>query len=66
VKLRTLFKKIRLRSLEGDGQRPIDNVDALASTPAAPLKGLDSGPGPTAPTNWVPADWAQDFGKPRK
>ncbi len=41
MKLRELLKKIRLRPLQGEGQRPIDDVDAGVSG--------------TAPTNWVPS-----------
>ena len=48
------LKKIRLRPLSA-GERPIDNVDALSSAPVENLKGFESGPGPTAPTNWVPS-----------
>jgi hypothetical protein len=55
VKLRELLKKIRLRPLQGEGGKPIDNVDALASAPVDQLRGVDSGLGPTAPTNWVPS-----------
>ena len=62
-RLRTLLKRIRLQPLEGEGRRPIDDVDAHATAPVEALKGFDSGPGPTAPTNWVPSQ--QDWGKPR-
>jgi hypothetical protein len=62
VKLRELLRKIDLairppqvHGEHGEGNRTIDNVDALASAPTEPLKGFDSAPGPTAPTNWVPS-----------
>ena len=55
MKLRDLLHMFRMRPLQGDGQRPIDNVDGLSSAPAQDLKGVDFNPGPTAPTNWVPS-----------
>jgi hypothetical protein len=54
MKLRELLKKIdlKLRPLEGD-DRPVDNVDGVASA-----QSLFSSPGPAgpgAPPNWVPS-----------
>jgi hypothetical protein len=55
VRFRDLLTRIRLRPLQGKGERPIDNPDALSFAPTENLRGVDSGPGPTAPTNWVPS-----------
>ena len=55
MKLRRLLGRIRPRTLSGEGERPMDTVDALSSAPAENLKGFDSGSGPTAPINWVPS-----------
>jgi hypothetical protein len=55
VRLQELLKKMRLRPLQGEGVRPVDNADALSSAPVENSRGFDSGPGPTAPTNWVPS-----------
>jgi hypothetical protein len=53
-KLRQLLKKLRLRSVEpGEGERSVDNVDAIAS--AASLFTTPGAVGPGAPTNWVPS-----------
>jgi len=57
MKIRKLLKRFRLTSVQvGEGERPVDNVDALATTGAGP-KGADlsSGIAPLAPTNWVPS-----------
>jgi hypothetical protein len=55
VKIRELLKRIRLRPLEGNGERPIDDVDALATMAGETLTSTGS-PGPApAPTNWVPS-----------
>jgi hypothetical protein len=54
VKLRELLKRMRLRPLQGEGERPIDNVDALTTGHA-----LDTSSGGgvpvSAPPNWVPS-----------
>jgi hypothetical protein len=55
VKLRQLLKRFRLRPLQGEGERPIDDVDAMATMSGGQT--LDPGqhvPMP-APTNWVPS-----------
>jgi hypothetical protein len=48
-----LLKKLRLRPLEGEGERPEGNVDALA-THVVDSAG-DGWAGASAPTNWVPS-----------
>ena len=53
MRLRELWKKVRLRPLSGEGERPIDNVDALATMDGL-LQTNDSMP-VSAPTNWVPS-----------
>jgi hypothetical protein len=66
MKLRELLKKIRLQPglqpLEGEGERPVDNVDAQAA--GLGTQGIDpmgGSPG-IAPPNWVPP---VDEGRPR-
>jgi hypothetical protein len=63
MKLRELLNKIRPRPkpLSGEGERPIDNVDGMAS--AAGMKTDPSGGMPaTFPPNYVPP---VDEGRPR-
>jgi hypothetical protein len=63
VKLRELLKKIRPKSLSGEGERPIDNVDGWASGTA--MKAVDPSGGnmpATFPPNYVPP---VDEGRPR-
>ncbi len=63
MKLRELLKRIRPKPLQGDGERPIDNVDGWAS--GAGTKGADSTGGSmpaTFPPNYVPP---ADEGRPR-
>ncbi|HZD87119.1 MAG TPA: hypothetical protein VE088_03840 [Gaiellaceae bacterium] len=57
MKLRELLKKVRLRPLEGEGEKPLDEVDALATAAAAQHAGVTGGvaPGAVAPPNWVPS-----------
>ena len=53
MKLRELLGRFRLRPLEGEGGRPEDNVDALATGANTAASG---GRVPeVAPTNWVPS-----------
>jgi hypothetical protein len=55
VKLRELLNRVQLRSVQaGDGERPVDNVDGLASAPVESLKGVTDVPA-VAPTHWVPS-----------
>jgi hypothetical protein len=67
MKLRELLKKIRLQPglspLEGEGERPVDNIDGWASGTAA--KAIDPSGGniaPAYPPNYVPP---VDEGRPR-
>ena len=52
MKLREWWKRIRLRPLEGS-DRPVDNVDGLASGQSAFNSATPVAPG--APPNWVPS-----------
>jgi hypothetical protein len=55
MKLRAFVKKLRLRPLHGDGERPIDNVDATSMMSGGQsTDGRGHVPSP-APTNWVPS-----------
>jgi hypothetical protein len=49
MKPHELLKKLRLRSVQEEGARPLDGKDAAAATFVA------VGPGDTAPTNWAPS-----------
>jgi hypothetical protein len=53
MKLRELLKKIHPRPQSGEGERPIDDVDALATMDGL-LQTNDSMP-VCAPPNWVPS-----------
>jgi hypothetical protein len=54
MKLRQLLRKFRLRSVEaGEGERSMDNVDAIAT--AGSLYTTPTAVAPMAPTNWVPS-----------
>jgi hypothetical protein len=55
VKLRELLRKMRLRSLQGEGERPVDNVDAMATAPEARADNIGGFGDSAAPTNWVPS-----------
>ena len=55
MKLHELLNKVRLRSVQaGEGERPVDNVDGLASATVESLKGVTDVPA-AAPTHWVPS-----------
>jgi hypothetical protein len=55
MKLLELLKKFGLRPLQGQGNRPIDNVDASAQgLGGQTTDGRGHLPAP-APTNWVPS-----------
>ena len=61
MKLRELLKRIRPKPLQGEGERPIDNVDAMAS--GFGTKDSSGGNMPaTFPPNYVPP---ADEGRPR-
>jgi len=61
MKLRELLKKIRPKPLQGEGERPVDNVDGMAS--AVGMKTDSQGGAPaTFPPNYVPP---ADEGRPR-
>jgi hypothetical protein len=63
VKLTNLLKKFRPKPLQGEGERPVDNVDAWAA--GAANKGADPALGnvpATFPPNYVPP---ADEGRPR-
>jgi hypothetical protein len=54
MKLRKLLKRFRLRSVQvGEGGRPEDNVDALATGAVTAFSG--GRVAEAAPTNWVPS-----------
>jgi hypothetical protein len=57
MKIRQLLAKLRLRSLEGEGKRPVGNVDAMASMAGQSHSTLDStnGVARMAPPNWIPS-----------
>jgi hypothetical protein len=56
VKLRELLTRIGLRPLSGEGERPIDNVDALASAGSPGHANTAQGDvAAMAPPNWVPS-----------
>jgi hypothetical protein len=56
MRLRELLKRMRLRPLQGEGERPVDNVDALTTAVDHSLITSDGGGGPVAaPPNWVPS-----------
>ena len=61
MKLRELLKKLRPKPLQGEGERPVDNVDGWATG-----VGTSSGDGgnmpATFPPNYVPP---VDEGRPR-
>jgi hypothetical protein len=62
VKLREALKKLFRSSVQaGDGQRPVDNVDALARAGSQRMDPLGGVPG-SAPPGWVPP---VDEGRPR-
>lgn len=54
MRLRELLRRFRLRSLQGVGNRPIDNVDALTTMTHGPTDSGGSMP-VSAPPNWVPS-----------
>ena len=60
MKLRELLKRIRLRSLQGEGERPVDNVDALSGA-INHSQSPATGGGPVSARNWVPSE--QDEGR---
>jgi len=56
VKLRELLRKFRLRPMEpGEGERSIDNVDAIASAGSLVTTPDTGGVAPMAPPKWVPS-----------
>ena len=56
MKLRALLKRFRLRSLEGERDRPVDNVDPLAAAASPGHGNTAQGNVPElAPPNWVPS-----------
>jgi len=63
MKLRKLLKRIRLQALSGDGERPIDNVDALSGAVNHSADPTTGGGPVSAPPNWVPSQ--QDWGRPK-
>jgi hypothetical protein len=54
VKIREWWRKIRLRTFEGD-DRPVDNIDAMSTTAGAGVSDTGGYGIGTAPTNWVPS-----------
>jgi hypothetical protein len=63
MKLRDLLRKIRPVPLSGEGERPVDNVDALAGAINHSQDPATGGGPVSAPPNWVPSQ--QDWGRPR-
>jgi hypothetical protein len=64
MKIRALLKRIRLRSLQvGDGERSIDNVDALSGAINHSTDPTTGGGAVSAPPGWVPSQ--QDWGRPK-
>ena len=65
MKFRRLLQRLRLRPLQGAGER-LESVDALATGAAAQHAGVthNTPPGGLAPVNWVPTQ--QDSGRPRR
>jgi hypothetical protein len=62
VKLKELLKKFRAKPLQGEGERPIDNVDAWASAAGTKTDASGSNLPATFPPNYVPP---ADEGRPR-
>lgn len=62
MKFRELLKKLRLRSVQL-GERPIDNVDGMASAIGRNGSDFPSESAPLIPPGYVPSQ--QDWGKPR-
>jgi len=56
VKLRKLLKKLRLQPLQGPGDRPVDNVDGMATMAGPEGNAAESNVGPVPfPPNYVPS-----------
>jgi hypothetical protein len=61
MKLKALLKRFRPKPLQGEGERSVDNVDAMAST-AGGRSDPTGGRPATFPPNYVPP---VDEGRPR-
>ena len=63
MKIRDWLRKAWRRLMDGEGERSIDNVDALTTMGSSEGFNSNAAGHADAPPNWVPSQ--QDWGRPR-